>query len=234
MSWPKRLKKQLSRFSMPWRASVSPRPSAVSSRMPCGSSVMPTPSSFTSGAPSYTRQGMPRWCRASASVSPPMPPPTIAMSICPIPARWSEDCSACAEPAITPPRPAGSELLQLLQGAHRLGGVRRRVEGDVGDKGLADGSGGQAAHVEAGLGERRPDPSPLARLVRALNAHGVQGRALGEARLLGRPLGGARDWRHEYHARPWPVRSPAGNDELQIGLAVGERAQLRGEPAGPV
>ena len=45
MSWPKRLKKQLSRFSMPWAASASPRPSAVSSRMPWGSSVMPTPSS---------------------------------------------------------------------------------------------------------------------------------------------------------------------------------------------
>src|SRR5215469_4130217 len=81
MSWPKRLKKQLSRFSMPWRASVSPRPSAVSSRMACGSSVMPTPNSFTSGAASYTRQVRPRWCRASASVSPPMPPPMIAMSM---------------------------------------------------------------------------------------------------------------------------------------------------------
>src|SRR5215471_8792173 len=95
MSWPKRLKKQLSLFSMPCRARVSPRPSALSSRMACGRRVMPTPSSFTSGALSYTRQERPRCWRASASVSPPMPPPTIAMSMQPEP---SPEPASAVEP----------------------------------------------------------------------------------------------------------------------------------------
>ena len=54
---------------------------AVNSRMPCGSSVMPTPSSFSSGAASYTRHEMCRAFKFSASVSPQIPPPTMAMSM---------------------------------------------------------------------------------------------------------------------------------------------------------
>src|SRR6516165_8259013 len=42
---------------------------------------MPTPSSLISGARSYTRQAMPRSFRLRASVSPQMPPPTIATCI---------------------------------------------------------------------------------------------------------------------------------------------------------
>src|SRR5262245_59748072 len=80
MSWPKRLKKQLSRLSMPAASTSSATPSAVNSRMACGSSVIPTPSSFTSGARSYTVQGMPRRWRFSASERPQMPPPTMAIS----------------------------------------------------------------------------------------------------------------------------------------------------------
>src|SRR3954467_414483 len=80
MSWPKRLKKQLSAFSMPALSNSSPRPSAVNSRMPCGSSVRPTPSSFISGARSKTRQGMPRLCRLSARVSPQIPAPIMRIS----------------------------------------------------------------------------------------------------------------------------------------------------------
>ena len=41
---------------------------------------MPTPSGWISGAASKTRQAMPAWCSASASVRPPMPPPTIRTS----------------------------------------------------------------------------------------------------------------------------------------------------------
>src|SRR4029077_11305172 len=87
MSWPKRLKKQLSAFSIPAASSASPRPSAVSSRMACGNSVMPTPSSFTSGAASYTRQAIPRACRLSARASPQIPPPTSGVVILVIPGR---------------------------------------------------------------------------------------------------------------------------------------------------
>ena len=74
--------------------------------------------------------------------------------------------------------------LEFLQRTHRLGGVRRRVQGHVADKRLAEGGGGQTAHVETGVGERCRDPGSFARLVRALDAHSVQGRALGKARLL--------------------------------------------------
>src|SRR5262245_1647733 len=48
--------------------------------MPCGSRLMPTPSGWIPGADSNTRQEMPAWCRLSASVSPPIPPPTIRTS----------------------------------------------------------------------------------------------------------------------------------------------------------
>src|SRR6516165_8526063 len=67
---------------MACRASVSARPSSVSSRMPCGSRLMPTPSGWISGAVSNTRADTPAWCRLSAKVSPPTPPPTISTSGC--------------------------------------------------------------------------------------------------------------------------------------------------------
>src|SRR5688500_15272026 len=38
---------------------------------------MPTPSGFNSGTLSKIRHGTPIWCRLSASVSPPMPPPAM-------------------------------------------------------------------------------------------------------------------------------------------------------------
>src|SRR5262245_58447945 len=41
---------------------------------------MPTPSGWISGAASKTTQEMPAWWQLSASVSPPMPPPTISTS----------------------------------------------------------------------------------------------------------------------------------------------------------
>src|SRR5687768_18650 len=81
MNCPQRLKNTASRFSMPCASSSSCTPSAASSRMACGSKVMPTPISRMSGAPSYTVHSTPSRCRPSASASPPMPPPTIAMFI---------------------------------------------------------------------------------------------------------------------------------------------------------
>src|SRR5215475_8794319 len=147
MSWPKRLKKQLSRFSMPWLASASPRPRAVSSRMAWGRRVMPTPSSRTSGALSYTRHGRPRWCRAKASVSPPMPPPTIAMSM----GRpwWAEcsvgDCDGQRSP-VTSRRQCG-------EGAR--GGGARGGEGKGGEDEVAvlvHGGGPPGVHERARVG----------------------------------------------------------------------------------
>ena len=58
-------------------SSRSCRPSSISSRTACGSTLMPTPSGFSSATLSNTRAGTPIWCRLSASVSPPMPPPAM-------------------------------------------------------------------------------------------------------------------------------------------------------------
>src|SRR4051812_47515390 len=58
-------------------SSLSCRPSSISSRTACGSTLMPTPSGRNSGTLSNTRAGTPIWCRLSASVSPPMPPPAM-------------------------------------------------------------------------------------------------------------------------------------------------------------
>src|SRR5260221_5767135 len=80
MSWPKRLKKTLSSFSMATARSRSSSPSAQSSRIPWGSSVMPTPSSFTWRALSSTRHERPRACMESANARPAIPPPTTMVS----------------------------------------------------------------------------------------------------------------------------------------------------------
>src|SRR3954454_23712345 len=61
----------------PAASSASCRPSSISSRTACGSTLMPTPSGFSAGTLSKTLAGTPIWCRLSASVSPPMPPPAI-------------------------------------------------------------------------------------------------------------------------------------------------------------
>src|SRR5665213_1226042 len=79
MSWPKRLKKQLSTLTMPCRSNSAPMPSSVNSRMAWGNSVMPTPISFTAATRSNTVQAIPRWARLSASASPVMPPPAMAI-----------------------------------------------------------------------------------------------------------------------------------------------------------
>src|ERR1700733_12910486 len=55
----------------------SSRPSSINSRTACGSTLMPTPSGFNAGTLSKTLAAMPIWCRLSASVSPPMPPPAM-------------------------------------------------------------------------------------------------------------------------------------------------------------
>src|SRR5258708_313715 len=57
---------------------ASCRPSSISSRTACGSTLMPTPSGFSSETLSNTLAGTPIWCRLSASVSPPMPPPAMS------------------------------------------------------------------------------------------------------------------------------------------------------------
>ena len=84
--------------------------------MACGSRLMPTPSGWISGAASNTRQEMPAWCRLSASVSPPMPPPTISTS----------DGSGGAHSGDDPA--AGDHLGPALAVAHhdRFQRVRRR------------------------------------------------------------------------------------------------------------
>ncbi len=57
-------------------SSLSCRPSSISSRTACGSTLMPTPSGLQLGhALEDPGTGTPIWCRLSASVSPPMPPP---------------------------------------------------------------------------------------------------------------------------------------------------------------
>ena len=61
----------------PCASSWSCRPSSISSRTACGSTLMPTPSGLSSGTLSNTLAGTPIWCRLSASVSPPMPPPAM-------------------------------------------------------------------------------------------------------------------------------------------------------------
>src|SRR3954469_9506742 len=48
--------------------------------MACGRRLTPTPTALTCGALSNTRQPMPRWASSSASVSPPIPPPTMRTS----------------------------------------------------------------------------------------------------------------------------------------------------------
>src|SRR6476659_3408876 len=53
------------------------RPSSINSRTACGSTLMPTPSGFSSETLSNTLAGTPIWCRLSARVSPPMPPPAM-------------------------------------------------------------------------------------------------------------------------------------------------------------
>src|SRR5260221_14159912 len=80
MSWPYRLKNAASWVSTARRASAGARPSSASTLVACGSRLMPTPTALISGADSNTRQAMPARCSSSASVSPPMPPPTIRTS----------------------------------------------------------------------------------------------------------------------------------------------------------
>src|SRR5216684_4052104 len=57
---------------------ASCKPSSINSRTACGSTLMPTPSGFNSDTLSNTFAGTPIWCRLSASVSPPMPPPAMS------------------------------------------------------------------------------------------------------------------------------------------------------------
>src|SRR5215207_6322925 len=65
---------------MPFSASASARPSAVSSAMAAGWMLMPTPSGRIRAADYSTTAPMPRACRARAAVSPPMPPPAMTTS----------------------------------------------------------------------------------------------------------------------------------------------------------
>src|SRR5438876_6332308 len=58
-------------------SSRSCRPSSISSRTACGNTLMPTPSGFSSDTLSNILAGTPIWCRLSASVNPPMPPPAM-------------------------------------------------------------------------------------------------------------------------------------------------------------
>src|SRR5689334_12510002 len=94
MSWPKRLKNTASRVSTATRESAPSRPRRASSRAACGRMLIPTPTGLSSGEDSNTREGMPAFSRASASASPPMPPPTIRTSMREPPA--AEAHSHCA------------------------------------------------------------------------------------------------------------------------------------------
>src|SRR5262252_186689 len=194
MSWPKRLKKQLSRFSMPWLASASPSPRAVSSRMAWGRRVMPTPSSRTSGALSYTRQKSPRWCRARARVSPPMPPPTIAMSMCSIPpvARESSlgGCDGQRPPAApcvsaSARRGAEDEVAVLIHGGGPAGVHERARVGLLDDGGTVEHVVAQKlAAIEHRSRLKAPRLGEPDRAVALLRARGR-----GTARGQGRPPG---------------------------------------------
>src|SRR5271163_2257869 len=70
-----------SRVRTPEASSFSRRPSSINSRTACGSTLIPTPSGFSSDTLSKTLAEMPIWCRLSAKVSPPMPPPAISTVI---------------------------------------------------------------------------------------------------------------------------------------------------------
>src|SRR5882672_827126 len=75
-----------SRVRTPEASSRSSRPSSISSRTACGSTLIPTPSGLNSDTLSNILAATPIWCRLSASVNPPIPPPAISTVM--IRPRW--------------------------------------------------------------------------------------------------------------------------------------------------
>ena len=79
-------------------------PSAHSSSLACGSTLIPAPSGRNSVVASNTRAGIPARCNVNASVSPPMPAPTMITSMA-VQSRWlqSHSPSNPSESTVLPP-----------------------------------------------------------------------------------------------------------------------------------
>src|SRR5258708_1424833 len=147
MSWPKRLKNTDSAVSIAARESAGSRPSPASTLVACGSRLTPTPTALICGADSKTRQGMWFWCKASASVRPPRPPPTTRTSFAAF-IRLSDPVARVAEHAH--PRRVFARAVGR-PGHLDVAEYALRVRHDDGEAPVRSGEAGDALRRAAGV-----------------------------------------------------------------------------------
>ena len=111
----------------------------------------------------------------------------------------------------------GDQRLQILQRVRSFGGVGLRVHGDVADKLLADGCGGESPEIEPLVGQGLGKTRSLTGFVRPLDAQSVEAGRFPEASGARRgDLFASLDGSDEHDARAGFIRCPPRDDQFEI------------------